>query len=103
MEDRHYYAIMADDICVGILDTFDEMVEENYMQLQCYDDSILGKVRIGEGWVETSNNEEVEESDDGALDDISGYVEFSDVFDVTQEEVDEMVFGQVRKIRILTT
>lgn len=53
---RYFYAILDDtSICIGLIDTPSEIDLGNYIPLGSYDESVVGKMWTGEGWIENPN------------------------------------------------
>ena len=50
---RYFYAIMSENVCVGLIDTFNEIDSENYMLIEDYDETLLGMTWTGTEWIET--------------------------------------------------
>ena len=48
---RIYYAIMNGDICVGMIDTFDEIERADYMRIDERDDTLISQRWTGTEWV----------------------------------------------------
>lgn len=60
MENRIYYAVVSLDefenlICNSVLDTFQTRYGNEYILLQSYDETLLGKIWTGSEWVDNPN------------------------------------------------
>lgn len=101
---RYYYAIIQLDdqdnlVCIGVIDTHAEITREGYAAIDSYDDSLIGKMRVGESWhenpnppepiVETSKYEELSE----VIDEMLGTETQGETIEEMQETVDEMLGG----------
>lgn len=57
---RYYYAIVNTDsygnqICNGLIDTFDAINQDNYIRIDTFDEALLGKMWTGTEWAENPN------------------------------------------------
>lgn len=63
---RYYYTITELDeygnqVCVGTIDTFEEILRDNYIRTEVLATSLLGKVWTGKEWIENPNPPAIEE------------------------------------------
>ena len=64
---RYRYAVVDDNaICLGIVDSHQEIKKQNYIETEVLENTLVGKKRVGKRWVEVEKVEE-EISEEKAL------------------------------------
>ena len=60
---KYYAKLNSENICNGISQLNDEVIEDNMIELASYDTSVLGKMWTGSVWVDNPNPPEPEQQE----------------------------------------